>query len=67
MANLIRYRNLPKAPAPGVYLHCIECQESYSANASDYFLANPADVVECGMCDEPLKLVRKMTQYVKVR
>jgi len=65
--SYVRFNDLPANPAPGVCLHCPLCEENYSACAGDYFTQAPSDVCECAMCDEPLRLVRKVTTYAEVR
>jgi hypothetical protein len=60
--SFVRFQDLPAKPDVGVCLRCELCEETYSACAGDYFLQAPSDVCECAMCDEPLKLVRKVTR-----
>lgn len=63
--RIIRVRDLPEAPEASVCLLCRGCTRTYSAARSDYFLAPPNEVLECG-CGEYLDLVRKTVVYVRV-
>ena len=48
-----------KGPHP--LLHCTVCGGDYSANAGDYFMANPDTVLKC--CEFPMVLAVKQTVY----
>ncbi len=51
-------------PGPYPILFCPLCDCENSANAGDYFAANPETVFEC--CEEPMLLVVKETHYIEV-
>jgi hypothetical protein len=62
--KLVRVRNLPDRPAPGVKLYCPHCAGEYSATRGDYFMASPDTVMSC--CEAPMLLVRETRRLVMV-
>ncbi len=60
---MLKVKNLPASPPPGVMLHCNNCLEEYSASRGDYFQMDPEEVPLCGGCDHELQLVEKFTSY----
>ena len=46
------------------FLYCINCGGKYSANAGDYFIANPEYIFTC--CEEPMRLVTKSVTYKEI-
>ena len=52
-------------PGPHPFLYCRECGGEYSANAGDYFMRRPGNVLTC--CEVPLELCVKKTVYRKVK
>lgn len=51
--------------SPRAILMCLQCGGEYSANAGDYFAADPDTILEC--CYEPMGLFAKRTSYSAVR
>lgn len=47
------------------FLYCQVCHSHYSASASDVFLMNDDDVLEC--CDKPLALIEEVASYRSVK
>jgi hypothetical protein len=64
---MITVDKLPSNPEPGVSLHCDGCHSSYSAHQGDYFMLKSGTKMRCGLCGEPLRLVRKVAKLVPVR
>lgn len=48
---------------PRPILYCFCCGSEYSADAGDYFLCPPEEILKC--CDLDLELVYKRTVYEK--
>lgn len=56
---------LPGNVRPFPFLYCDICGTENSANAGDYWNSNPDTVFTC--CDIPMRLVRKVVQYIDVQ
>jgi hypothetical protein len=54
-------KNQTGTPGPRALLYCSNCGAEYSANAGDYFAADPNHVFKC--CRRNMALVTKSIQY----
>jgi hypothetical protein len=50
---------------PRPFLYCSICGAEYSANAGDYWTANPEHIFIC--CDEPILLMTTPVEYREVK
>ncbi len=67
MMKQIRVRDLKDqigAPGPRPILYCRVCHGEYSANAGDYFVANPETIMRC--CGRSMALVTRVCKLVEV-
>lgn len=49
---------------PRPFLHCAKCMQAFSANAGDYFAADPETILKC--CGRPMRLVTARTVMTEV-
>lgn len=59
---MITTSQLPDSPPLFVVLHCAACDNDYSANKGDYFLADPSEPMDCE-CGFELFIVTRRTVH----
>jgi hypothetical protein len=61
MQRAVHVSDLSDNPQYGECLYCAKCASEYSADRSDYFMADPQTIFRC--CRRLMRLVVKRTVY----
>jgi hypothetical protein len=46
----MRYADIPADVPLSTVLHCPDCDGAFSATVGDYFMADPNELITCGVC-----------------